>query len=91
MKAVTCRELADFLLQYLEGELPSEERAEFERHLADCPPCVHYLKSYETTVRLEKEAAREPEAALPDEEAPEALIQAILAARGREPGGGSGS
>lgn len=83
MKGLTCRELADFLLQYLEGELPAEQRAEFEEHLEDCPPCVHYLESYETTVQLEKEAAREPEDALPPEEAPEALVRAILAARER--------
>lgn len=83
MKGVRCRELADFLLQYLEGELPSESRDEFERHLEDCPPCVHYVKSYERTVRLEKEAMRDPEAALPEEEAPEELVRAILAARER--------
>ena len=83
-EGITCRELADFLLQYLEGDLSAEQRAEFEQHLDDCPPCIHYLKSYETTVRLEKEAVRDdPGAALPEEEAPEALVQAILAARRR--------
>jgi anti-sigma factor RsiW len=76
---ITCRELIDFLMGYLDGELPPEARAEFERHLAICPPCVRYIKTYQETVALEKGAWREPEAALTD--APEELIKAILAAR----------
>lgn len=76
---LTCRDLVDFLMAYLDGELPDEERAEFERHLEACPPCVVYLETYQETVRLGKDAARSEE--LP--EAPEELVQAVLRARRR--------
>ena len=75
----TCRELIDFLADYLSGELPAAERTEFERHLAMCPPCVAYLKSYEQTIRLGKRAC-----AGTDEKPPEELIKAILAARSKQ-------
>jgi anti-sigma factor (TIGR02949 family) len=76
---VTCQQLTDFLMSYLDGDLPAEQRAEFDRHMAACPSCVDYLKTYETTVRLAKECATDP---VP-EEVPETLVQAILAARKR--------
>lgn len=77
---MTCQEAIDFILSYLDGELPAEVRAEFERHLAICRNCVSYLDSYRTTVNLEKTAF----AACNDPNTPplpEELIQAILAAR----------
>jgi anti-sigma factor (TIGR02949 family) len=74
---VTCQQLIDFLMSYLDGELPAEQRAEFDRHMAACPSCVDYLKTYETTVRLAKECSTDP---VPDE-VPETLVKAILEAR----------
>jgi anti-sigma factor RsiW len=73
---VTCKEIADFLMNYVDGALPGTQCAIFEEHLAECPECVAYLESYKMTVNLSK-AARQP---APDN-APEDLIQAILAAR----------
>jgi anti-sigma factor (TIGR02949 family) len=35
----SCREIADRLTSYVDGELPSESRAAVERHLGECPPC----------------------------------------------------
>jgi anti-sigma factor (TIGR02949 family) len=72
---LNCREFADFLNLYLDAELPPGEREEFERHLAECPDCVAYLDGYRKTVRV----LRRLDAA--DEQPPEELIQAILAAR----------
>jgi anti-sigma factor RsiW len=72
----------DFLMRYLDRELSEEERAEFERHIADCPPCHVYLAQYEDTVRLEKELCPDPAGELA-EEVPEELVNAILAARQR--------
>ena len=77
-----CREVIAFLADYLAGELPADERAEFEAHLAECPWCVAYIQTYQEAVRMGKaalEATDEPAAG----RAPEELIQAILAARGR--------
>jgi anti-sigma factor RsiW len=80
---MNCREFTEFLHEYLFGALPAGERAEFEKHLAECPWCVAYLDSYRKTIELEQAALSLPEDAPPPAEAPEALVQAILRARSR--------
>jgi anti-sigma factor RsiW len=80
---MNCREFSEFLHEYLFGDLPADERAEFEKHLAECPWCVAYLESYKTTIQLEKAAAAMSEDAPPPADAPEELIRAILRARPR--------
>ena len=76
----TCREVITFLGDYLANELAPEHRAEFERHLALCASCVDYLAMYESTIRLARRAAAEPE--LRVEDMPEDLVNAILEAVG---------
>jgi anti-sigma factor RsiW len=80
---ITCREFVEFLSAYLAGELSPASQAEFDFHLADCPGCASYLKSYEATIRLGKEAFADLEAPVPIE-VPEELIHAILAIRREE-------
>ena len=53
---MNCREFTEFLHQYLFDDLPVEERAEFEKHLAECPWCVAYLDSYKKTILLTRNA-----------------------------------
>lgn len=77
---MTCREFVDFLMEYLDGNLPGPERECFEEHLAECPDCVAYLATYRETIRLGKAACAEENEALPPE-VPNELVQAILAAR----------
>jgi anti-sigma factor RsiW len=72
---MTCREVLDFLMSYLDGELPPDVRAAFESHLSKCPSCVAYLNSYRTTVALGKDAYGEERQSIPEE-----LVQAMLAA-----------
>jgi mycothiol system anti-sigma-R factor len=74
---MTCQQLVDFIMSYLDGELPAAQRAEFERHMAACHSCVDYLKTYEKTVSLAKSCGDDE---VPDE-VPETLVQAILEAR----------
>ena len=76
---MNCREFVDFLMAYLEDELDRAQRGTFEDHIGECPSCDDYLKTYEQTIRLGKLACAEGDE--PPEDAPEALIQAILAAR----------
>lgn len=76
---ITCRELVDFLMAYLDGELPAEQRASFEAHLQACPQCEDYLESYRTTVAL-GQSLRCGAEDVPSE-VPEALVRAVLAAR----------
>ena len=55
----TCQDCIDFIVDYLDGQLPEADRERFEDHLWRCPPCIEYLNSYRETVRLAKEAGRE--------------------------------
>jgi anti-sigma factor RsiW len=80
---VTCREFVEFLMAYLDGELPAEQRRVFEAHMEVCAACVNYLASYEATVALGRRLAEQGEASLP-EDVPEELVDAILAARRRD-------
>jgi anti-sigma factor RsiW len=80
---MNCREFTEFLHEYLFGNLPDEERAEFDKHLAECPWCVAYLDSYKKTILLGKAAFADSANAPPPPDAPEELIQAILRARSR--------
>ena len=76
---MTCRELIDFLDDYFAGDQPDAVRQSFERHLAICPYCLDYLKTYRDTVALVKGACDGlDDNRLPD--APPELIRAILAA-----------
>lgn len=77
---MTCRELTEFILDYLDGTLPAETRNRFERHLAECPECVDYLRSYRATLELERSAFAEPAAPPPAD-----LIAAILESRKNTP------
>lgn len=80
---MNCRECAEFILRYLEGDLPADEQASFERHMARCPPCERYLEQYKLTVRAGKTACADADP-LALAEAPEELIQAILSSRKSE-------
>jgi anti-sigma factor RsiW len=77
---ITCREVLDFIMAYLDGELTPDQKHEFERHLGVCPSCVNYLDSYKATIDLGKTAMQNL-----DEPAtgsvPEGLIRAIREAR----------
>ncbi|MBI1374388.1 MAG: anti-sigma factor [Phycisphaera sp.] len=74
-----CRDLIEFLADYIEGELPAEEAADFTKHLDACPPCKQYVDSYRQTIVACRKACCD-EAEKPPK-APEALIAAILMAR----------
>jgi anti-sigma factor RsiW len=76
---ITCRELIDFLMAYLDGELPPDERALFEEHLHVCPDCVNFLESYRVSAALGKSLRCGDDQI--SAEVPEGLVQAILAAR----------
>jgi len=79
---VTCRELVEFLMDYLDGQLSEPERRCFEDHLEECPGCVAYLATYQETIRLGKEACTAGDDMLPPD-LPEDLVRAVLAARRR--------
>ena len=75
-----CRELADFLLDYVSGELPDDSRAHFELHLQRCRNCHEYLLQYESTIKAGRIACGEASDELPDD-IPDDLVKAVMAAR----------
>jgi len=79
---VTCKELVEFLMDYLDGMLPGLQRACFEEHLAECPDCVAYLASYQEAIRIGKEACTVGDDSVATD-IPEDLVRAVLAARRR--------
>jgi anti-sigma factor RsiW len=77
---VTCKDVASFILAYLENELDGATRAAFEQHLSTCTSCKRYLAQYEATIAASRTAFRE--SGVLTSEVPEVLVRAILAARG---------
>ncbi|MGE3165726.1 MAG: anti-sigma factor [Planctomycetota bacterium] len=82
---MNCRELIDFLADYLSDELPAEQRTRFQEHMDRCRPCAEYLATYRHTILLCRQAFCD--ATDPDRPPapPETLIQAILDARHAKP------
>ncbi len=74
---MTCRDVLDFLMDYLDGKLTPPQRALFEEHLAFCQPCVAYLHTYRHTIQLAKSCVDNSLAT----DVPDDLVEAILAAR----------
>ena len=72
---ITCRQLIDFIVDYIEGALDDMSRKDFERHLAVCPSCRAYLASYRETMSLARIVISDE----PLQDVPEDLVQAILA------------
>ena len=79
---MTCREFADFIFDYLAGELDADVGALFERHLTRCPSCVADLAQYRAATIAGYEVFREETDDIPVD-VPEELIQAILSSRRR--------
>lgn len=79
---MTCREFADFMMDYFSGELPAGVRRAFDHHLSICVNCRKYLAGYEATIKIGKRAFEDWDAPLP-EEVPEELVRGILEARSR--------
>lgn len=80
---LNCREMIEFLMDYLDGTLPAEQQGAFCAHLRVCPDCVTFMKTYEATIAVGKKSCScddEIPAAVPEE-----LVRAILAARQTPP------
>ena len=73
--SVTCREFAEFMVDYFSGELSADARAVFEHHLSLCENCDRYLTSYRESVALGKRAFDDETAMVPPE-VPDVLVKA---------------
>lgn len=67
---MNCAELEQLICDFVDGTLPSERKAEVERHLEDCPACAELARDSAAAVAFMERAA--------DVEAPPELITRIL-------------
>jgi anti-sigma factor RsiW len=74
---MTCREVTEFLMDYLDGGMPEALRAAFEGHLAVCSNCRTFLAQYQATIRAAHAALAHDDQV--DLAIPEDLTRAILA------------
>jgi anti-sigma factor RsiW len=72
---MNCRQLTEFLSDYVAGELPNAVSVEFEGHLTACPECHLFLEQYRATIILSAAAFNDAPPQLPED-----LVRAILAA-----------
>lgn len=53
---ISCHQLIEFCLDYVDGALPDDEQLNFRRHLAQCPDCVTFFETYRKTPELSRDA-----------------------------------
>jgi anti-sigma factor RsiW len=81
--AITCRELIEFLDDYVADRLTPPMRQIFEQHLGMCRHCRDYLTTYKATIDLARGAHHDAHAAdaKVGNQNPEDIVRAVLAAR----------
>ena len=75
---LTCKQFDEFMLDFLEHDLPLGQRLGCWLHLKMCRDCALFIRQYEQTIALGKRAFENPEDEVPDS-VPEDLIKAALA------------
>jgi anti-sigma factor RsiW len=55
---ISCHQLIEFCLDYVEGVLPDDEQQRFRRHLSLCPDCVRFFETYRRTPEVSREALK---------------------------------
>ncbi len=58
--AMSCREMAEHVSDYLDGELQADLRALIDEHRGDCPPCEAFIRTLARTVEVVRSQPREP-------------------------------
>ncbi len=74
----TCRELIEFLDDYVDHRLSLARKLAFEVHLAGCRDCRAYLSSYRATIKLAKASGGAPEAPPMPPELTRAILKSMM-------------
>ena len=56
---LNCTEVVELVVEYLEGDLSPEVRADMLSHLEDCRYCREFLREYQRTSVITREALAE--------------------------------
>jgi anti-sigma factor RsiW len=49
---ITCKDCVGLLMDYVEESLDTDTKQRLDEHLASCPACIHFLKSYKKCTEL---------------------------------------
>ncbi len=79
---ITCVQFEQFIMAYLDDELPPAQRRVFDWHMKACRECREYLAAYQRASELAGATLGADHDAVP-EDVPEDLVHAILDARKR--------
>ena len=79
-RMITCKEFEDFVLDYVEGDLPAAQRSVFELHMRMCRECREYLAAYQRSIEV-GQAILGPGDDPVSTDVPEDLVKAVLEAR----------
>ncbi len=75
---ITCTQFDDLLCDSIASDLPADARAEFDGHLAACPPCLAVFKNYLRARQMASAAFDRADDAAPP--LPEATVLAVMKA-----------
>lgn len=79
---LTCREVSDFLMEYVGETLETDVHAVFETHVHGCRNCETFLIQYRETIVAGRLACSDASGVV---DCPEDLVQAVMAALLKEP------
>ena len=68
---ICCKECLALLYDYLEGNLDTETTKLLEEHFEECPPCIAFLNTYNSTTKICRETLNQVEI-------PEAIRDTLL-------------
>ena len=74
---LTCREFDEFIVDYLDHELPWPIQVSMRMHQLLCRKCRAYLADYLRTIKLGQSVFDDPESEMPDS-VPQELVKAVI-------------
>ena len=75
---LTCRAFDEFIVDYLDHELPWFTQVSMRLHELLCRKCRAYLADYRRTIELGRSVFDAPESEIPDS-VPQELVKAVIA------------
>ena len=57
---MNCRDMAEYLSDYVDGDLDESIRKVIDSHGGECPPCRAFVRTLRRTVELVRANPREP-------------------------------
>jgi len=79
---LTCKQFDDFMVDYLEKELPGWQNFMCWMHVIMCRECARFVRQYKQAIELGQKAFDSPDEPVP-ETIPDELVNAAMAHRGK--------